>query len=214
MFLLLGLQTASPLSPPPIQVTKPVAAADTVSFRSEPLKFSYTLPAGIHAETNIAEQALKEETDKATGVKKAAAECVSIPLLAMDETENFRMVSVMRMDQTCLGSSTTPSQLGSIATQVLTESLKRLGEPQVGTPLDYKLGEHGASLLVGSAKSEKLGVTFHAAISCALVEKDIACWEFLAVDPAVLAQLTAIPVHFDGHDPLPVVPAEIIAKAK
>ena len=214
MLLLLVLQATSPSTPPRIQAAKPATTADTVSFRSEPLKFSYVLPAGIHAETNIAQEALKEERDKATGVKKAAAECVSIPLLAMDETENFRMVSIMRMDQTCLGSSTTPGELGGISTQVLTESLKRLGEPQVGTPLEYKLGDRSASLLVGSAKSEKLGVTFHAAISCALVEKDIACWEFLSIDPATIAQLAAIPVHFDGHDPLPVVPAEIVTKAK
>jgi hypothetical protein len=210
LLLLLTLQNAPHATPAP----KPAATPDATPFRSEALHLSYIVPSGLRTESAVADQAIKEEQANSTGVQKAAAQCISLPLLAVDTSETFRMVGIMRMDGACLGVPTTAIPLGPIASSALTESLHRFGEGKVLTAVDYKLGDRAASVIRGSVASDKLGTTMYAAVSCVLLDKDIACWEFLATDPAIIDQMAASPVHFYGHEAIPVVPADTIARTK
>ncbi len=100
------------------------------------------------------DQALQSEKDKANGAAaKAEVSCISLPLTATDASSGFRMISIMRLDGTCLGRPTTAPELGALATSSLTDSLKRFGDPQIGAAAAFQVADHSAAVLSGSVKS-------------------------------------------------------------
>jgi|GEM_PF-5347323 len=208
--LFIALQSISAKTP----ASKPVATTVEKPYRSEAFHFTYPIPAGLHPDSAIAEEAIKEEKDKATGAKKLAFQCVQGPLMAMDTQGTFQMAGIIDLDGPCLGATVTAEQLSAVGNGSLTEAMSRFGTGKLLAPVKYKLGEHDASLILGSVVSEKFGATFYAAISCALFDTHVVCWEFLSLSPEGVSKLAAAPVQFDGHDPQPVVPTDVMAKAK
>ncbi len=203
--LLLTAQSASPApASPPSNVV-----------RSEPLKLAYTIPSDLKLQPTLGEESLKAEREKTTGIQRAVADCISLPITAMDDSANFRLLAIMRMDEICMGTPIPSDQLGALATSSLAESLRRIGgDPKLQAPVSYSLADRAASVVSGTAVSEKLSITFHATMACVKLDKNVACWEFLALTPAAVDAMAVLPVVLDGQPSLPVVPVDTLAKTK
>lgn len=186
--------------------TTPPAATTSTTYHSDVLHFDYTYSSSFTTVTSAADEALKTEKDKSTGVAKAAIDCITLPVTATDSSNGFRMILIMRMDGACLGTTTPASKLGAVTNSALTQSLTRFGDPQMGKPADYKLSGHPASTLSGSVKSEKYGLTFYGTASCLLQGNDVVCWEFLASDCSQLPELMANPIQFEGQPKAALIP--------
>ena len=201
LLLTTAIQTATPSSP-------------TATFHSDILHLDYTYSSSLVADPSLGDQAIQSQKDTTTGLVKAATNCVSLPLTAIDSSNGFRMVVLLRVDGTCIGQPTAPSELAALATNTLTQSLQRFGTPQMAASADYLLATHPAAVLSGSVKSEKYGTTFYGTASCTIQGKDAVCWEFLANDCSKLPELIAYPIKFDGESPQPLIPAKFAQPCK
>jgi hypothetical protein len=184
-------------------------SSPTTTFHSDALHLDYAYPTTFTAMPAVGDQTLQSEKDKASGaVAKAAVSCISLPLLAIDSSSGFRMISVMRLDGTCLGRPTTPTELGALATTSLTDSLKRFGDPQLAATAYFHVADHAAAVVSGSVKSDKYGATFYGTVSCLIQGDDAVCWEFMASKCSALPDLMAYPIQFEGQPAQPLVPAK------
>jgi len=184
-------------------------SSPTATFHSDALHLDYTYSSLFKALPTVADQTLQSEKDKATGaVAKAAVTCISLPLTATDSTNGFRMISIMRLDGTCLGRPTTSGELAALATTSLTDSLKRFGDPQVGAAAYFQVANHSAAVLSGSVRSEKYGTAFYGTVSCLIQGTDAVCWEFMASKCSALPELLAYPIQFEGQPAQPLIPAK------
>jgi hypothetical protein len=190
-------------------------SSPTTTFHSDALHLDYTYATSFTTMPAVADQALQSEKDKASGaVAKAEVSCISLPLTATDSNSGFRMISIMRLDGTCLGRPTTSSELAALTTSSLTQSLKRFGDPQIGTAAYFHVADHSAAVLSGSVKSEKYGTTFYGTATCLLQGNDAVCWEFLASNCSALPELMAYPIQFDGQPAQPLIPAKFAQVCK
>ena len=190
-------------------------SSPTTTFHSDALHLDYTYATSFTTMPAVADQALQSEKDKATGaVPKAAVSCISLPLTATDSSSGFRMISIMRLDGTCLGRPTTSAELAALATTSLTDSLKRFGDPQVGAATYFQVANHSAAVLSGSVISQKYGTTFYGTATCLLQGGDAVCWEFLASKCSALPELMAYPIQFDGQPAQPLIPAKFAQACK
>jgi hypothetical protein len=124
------------------------------------------------------------------------------------------MIVILRLDGTCIGQPTAPTELAALATNALTQSLQRFGTPLMAPSADYLLTTHPAVVLSGSVKSEKYGTTFYGTASCTIQGKDAVCWEFLTNDCSRLPELIAYPITFDGESSQPLIPAKFAQPCK
>ncbi len=190
-------------------------SSPTATFHSDALRLDYTYSSAFKTMPAVGDQALQSEKDKATGaVAKAAVSCISLPLVATDSSSGFRMISIMRLDGTCLGRPTTSAELGALATTSLTDSLKRFGDPQTGAATYFQVADHSAAVLSGSVVSEKYGATFYGTAACLIQGTDAVCWEFLASKCSALPELMANPIAFDGQPAQPLIPAKFAQACK
>ncbi len=190
-------------------------SSPTTTFHSDALHLDYAYATSFTTMPAVADQALQSEKDKASGaVAKAEVSCISLPLTATDSNSGFRMISIMRLDGTCLGRPTTSSELAALTTSSLTQSLKRFGDPQIGTAAYFHVADHSAAVLSGSVKSEKYGTTFYGTATCLLQGNDAVCWEFLASNCSALPELMAYPIQFDGQPAQPLIPAKFAQVCK
>ncbi len=202
LLLIAAQSTATPSSP-------------TATFHSDALHLDYSYSAAFKPMPTVADQAIQSEKDKVTGaVPKAEVSCISLPLTATDSTNGFRMISIMRLDGTCLGRPTTPSELSALATSTLTDSLKRFGDPQLSRADYYQLADHSAAVLSGSVVSTKYATTFYAMATCLLQGSDAVCWEFMTSKCSALPELMAYPLQFEGQPALPLIPARFAQACK
>jgi hypothetical protein len=190
-------------------------SSPTTTFHSDALHLDYTYATSFTTMPAVADQALQSEKDKASGaVAKAEVSCISLPLTATDSNSGFRMISIMRLDGTCLGRPTPSAELAALAASSLTQSLKRFGDPQIGTAAYFHVADHSAAVLSGSVKSEKYGTTFYGTATCLLQGNDAVCWEFLASNCSALPELMAYPIQFDGQPAQPLIPAKFAQVCK
>ena len=207
--LVAALQTATPLGPAAKASTAPTPV------RVADLHLTYDVPTGLAMDPGLLAAALKEESDNAQGIAKTAMACVRSPVMAADPTDNFRMVVLVEIDFTCLGQPATEDALSEVATSTLKESLHRFGDGVLTAPVKYKVGDMPAAFVRGSVKSDKFSTTFYGSTTCVLVDKrKMGCWEFVALKPGDVDTLGAVPVHFDGHEAVALVPAAVSAQAK
>jgi hypothetical protein len=190
-------------------------SSPTATFHSDVLHLTYTYSSTFKPLPTVGDNALQSEKDKATGaVAKAEVSCISLPLTATDATTGFRMISIMRLDGACLGRPTTPAELSTLATTTLSDSLKRFGDPQLGTPAYYQIANHSAAVLSGSVVSAKYAATFYGTATCLLQGADAVCWEFLASKCSALPDLLANPIQFDAQPAQPLIPAKFAQACK
>ena len=199
---LAGFLTASSLPADPSVAT----------FHDTLLHYTITYPTTLTAADvgkEIMDKATSETNDDA---KKKAMGCISTPLIAMRQTDDFAMLMIIRMDLECLGAPATSSVLQPLAQSSLQQGLLKLGLATVGTPTPYKLDGHDAVYLRGTVTDTAGKDKAFGAASCALVEKSAVCWEAIATDKAMVSTLSATAINFDGHASQPLVPADVIAK--
>lgn len=200
---------------PQSTTVKPTATpAPTTTFHSDALHLDYTYPSSIATIQGIAESAIKEEKDSATGVVKAAVGCVTLPLTAVESNNGLRMAMIMRMDETCLGTTTSANQLNFVTSSALGGSLKRFGEPVMGTPTSYQIAAHDAATVSGVVQSEKYGATFYAIASCIIQGNNVVCWELITSDCSKLPEMMAYPVKFEGAPAEALIPAKFAPTCK
>jgi len=132
----------------------------------------------------------------------------------MDLTKGFNMIMLMRLDEACLGEETTAAELGAATTAILAESLKQFGKPTISSSADYDIDGHSASTVSASVQADSLGLVIHAAASCAISGKNIACFEFVSSDCRNLAVIAASTVKFEGDAPAPVSPDRLAPACK
>jgi hypothetical protein len=152
----------------------------TTTYHSDSLHLDYNYPTSFtNTAAAVVDQAMEEEKDKAQGVIKAAIGCISVPVTALDVSKGFRMIFLMRMDGQCLGAETSPEALPGVTNSFLSGSLKKFGEPTIGSPSNYEIAGHKAAVITGSVPSKQLGKPLYAAAVCVISAKDVACWQFL-----------------------------------
>lgn len=183
---------------------------EVATYHDDALHFTLTYPATLtpsNAVTQVVEQSKKEMK---TDAEKKALGCISTPLMALRETNDFALIMVMRMDLACLNVPPATGILSTLAQTSLRQGLARLGLSTVSAPTSYKLDNHDAVFLRGAVTDEDGKETAHGAAVCSLVEKSAVCWEVVAIDKGNVTSLLASPVGFDGHPPQPLVPADVI----
>jgi hypothetical protein len=201
-------------TPPATKPAPPATSTPTITFHSDVLHLDYTYSSSLTARPDVADQAIQAEKDKSTGATKVAMSCITLPLVTTDASNGLRMVLIMRMDGACLGHASSASELGTVATSALTQSLLRFGNPQVGSSTSYQVAGHPASVISGSVKSEKYGTTFYGMASCLIQGGDSVCWEILASDCSKLPELMANPVKFDGQPAEALIPEKFAQSCK
>ena len=208
IMIMLGFVHSS--APAPQQATATPAPA-TRTFHSADGHFDYTYPANLAVDDKIMTDALKGEKDKAEGdVKKAAIGCITTPLTAMDESNGFQMVVVIRLDGTCLGADLTGDTLPALITPMMTESLTRIGTPTVGKSANYTVSGNSAIALSGTAAVKDSDTIVYGAVTCLSTGKDALCWEFLSDKCATVSSLAAYPIKFEGKEPEALIPATLL----
>jgi hypothetical protein len=216
-FFLLPLLALSGVTKPSAQqpaAKAPASAPATTTYIDHDLHFTYSYASSLVADPETAKAAIEAEKKDSTGVKRAAADCVSTPLMAMDTNEGLRMDILIRMDLTCLGEEIKTDELGPAVGSILKESLARFGTPTLADPASYTLASSPAAAVSGSVASEKYGLTFYGSATCTLAGKNVLCWEFVSNDCAALAPMMAYPVTFDGKPATAVIPEKTILPCK
>ena len=176
------------------------------------LHFTISYPTTLTASNMGGEIMDKAKSETNDDARKKAMGCVSTPLIALRQTDDFAMLMILRMDLTCLGIPPTSSVLQPLAQSSLQQGLLKLGLATVGTPAPYKLDGHDAVYLRGTVTDAAGKDKAYGAASCALVEKSAVCWEAIAVDKSMVSTLSGTPMNFDGHASQPLVPADVIGK--
>lgn len=199
-FLLTGLLSLS------MMPTEPAVA----TYHDDALHFTLTYPASLTASSAVAEVVELSKKEMKSDAAKKALSCITAPLMALRETNDFALIMVMRMDLECLNVPPAAGILSTLAQSSLRQGLARLGLSTVTATTGYKLDNHDAVFLRGAVTDEDGKETAHGAAVCSLVEKTIVCWEVVAINKGNVTSLIASPVGFDGHPAQPLVPAEVI----
>jgi hypothetical protein len=182
------------------------------TFHDDVLHYTLTYPSTL-VPANVASEIMdkaKAETNNADMQK--AIGCITTPLVAVRQTDDFAMMMVIRMNLECLGAPATTSVLQPMAQSSLQQGLMRLGLATVGTPTPYKLDGHDAVYIRGTVTDTGGKDKAFGAASCTLVDKTAVCFEAIATDKATVSSLSATSMNFDQHAPQPLVPADVIAK--
>lgn len=193
--------------------TQPLAKSPTTTYTDSALHYSYTYASVLVNDPAMAKAALEEEKSKSTGVKRAATECVSSPLVAMDTNDHLHMALIVRIDFDCMGIPVPPTPEG-VALSTLKESLSRFGTPTMDAAVAYKIADSPAEALSGSVVSEKYGATFYGSAACTLIGNSVVCWEFVANECSALPALQASPVTLEGKPATAVIPEKTLAACK
>ena len=193
--------------------SSPPADPSVAAYHDDVLHYTLTYPVALTASSETDDVMDKAKGETNNEAMKKAMGCISTPLMALRQTDDFALLMIVRMDLECLGAPTaTSSVLVPMAQSSLQQGLLRLGLATVGTATPYKLDGHDAVYLRGTVTDNAGKDKAFGAAACALVEKTAVCWEAIASDKAMVSTLSATPINFDGHASQPLVPANVIAK--
>jgi hypothetical protein len=185
---------------PPLQTQAP----RTTTYRSQAMGLTLTYPASF----------------KAAGTKQKPADaetlghdCSAMPLAVMDMTTGFNMIFLKRIDTSCLGIHPNIAQLEDITSATLGDTLRKLGNPEIGPGVPFSFGTHDATVLSGTVKvPQSRGNNLILGIAACITDgKNIACFQFLSNDCEAVGKLAGATVTFDGEAAVPVVPKSLMA---
>ena len=182
------------------------------TYHDDVLHFTLTYPSALAASDVTKDVMDKAKAETNNDAQKNAMNCISTPLMAMRQTNDFAMLMILRMDLDCLKAPISASILQPLAQSSLQQGLLRLGLATIGTPVPYKLDGHDAVYLRGTVTDAAGKEMAYGAAACAVVDKTAVCWEAVAVDKAMVSTLSGTTLNFDGHASQPLVPADLIAK--
>lgn len=175
------------------------------------MNFDFVYPSSFVAHKGTTGDVPRKEQGKGSGAEKASLGCHSVPLGVMDMRTGFHMIILERYDQACLGKEITAAGLGTVAANVLTDTLGQLGKPAIFSSTDYDIAGHRASAVFGSVKVRHATgkSVIYGATSCVISGKNIACFQFQSNDCPTLAVLSASTVKFTSAAATPVIPAKL-----
>lgn len=195
----------------PLSAQSPAPAAsqsDTHTY-SNPLGFSYALPAGWQVDE--ARPSPPPVQVKATPIPAGEAEkkglaCIQIGLTARHGDPVSSIVQVA-LPFDCYGQPLAPNDLPSFAAGAA-QGIKQnfdVGDPQ---SVSYALGAHSvwAERAQGTLKGQP-DKHYTIEIACALLSTAAVCWQTLAADPAALAAFEQGLVTLESDSPVPLIPA-------
>ncbi len=182
------------------------------TYRNDTLRLSYSYPATYTDASSIVGTALQAGmTHEDTGGKEMS-HCLTFPLSAMDGSgKGLGLVLIGRADADCMKKKFTAEQLPEY-TQSEVQELTAFGaHPEFGQPMPFTVQGHAADLLRGTF-SLPTGQRLHTMVACVLLKPDVVCWQFLASSEERLNIMSAFPVSLEGAQPMPLVPATMLAK--
>lgn len=211
LFLFLTVTLCSAQAPAPASAP----AGPTITYHSDSLNFDFIYPSSFASPKGATNDAPSKEQGKGSGAEKSDPGCVSVPVAVMDMSTGFNMIFLKRYDQACLGKEITATGLGTAAANVLAETLKQFGKPDMSSSTDYDITGHSASTVFGSVKvPHASGKSVIFAASCVISGKNIACFQFLSNDCPTLAVLSASTLKFKDDSAMPVIPAKLAPACK
>jgi hypothetical protein len=180
------------------------------------MNFDFVYPSSFVVHKGTTDDVSRKEQTKGSGAEKSAPGCVSVPVGVMDMRTGFNMIILERYDQACLSKEITAAGLGTVAANVLTDTLGQLGKPAISSSTDYDITGHSASAVFGSVKVPHASgkSVIYGATSCVFSGKNIACFQFVSNDCPTLAVLSASTVKFTNAAATPVINAKLAPACK
>ena len=97
------------------------------TYHDETLHFTVTYPASLTPSNAVAEVVEQSKKELKSEADKKALGCITTPLMALRETNDFALIMVMHMDLECLNVSPAAGILSTLAQRSLRQGLARLG---------------------------------------------------------------------------------------
>jgi hypothetical protein len=193
----------------PAQAPSDIAAAPASHTYSDPLGFSYAIPADwqvVDSKPTLPDVKEQATLSPSSENEKKGAACSQLGLTARHGDPGSVIVQVA-LPFDCFGRQFTQDDIpgfGAGAAEGLKHNFE-FSDPQVTT---YTLGTHHvwAERAQGTPVGQP-GKHYTIEISCALLSKAAVCWMTMAADPASLAVFENGTVTLDGDSPTPLVPA-------
>ncbi|MGP8253105.1 MAG: hypothetical protein ACLQHF_13815 [Terracidiphilus sp.] len=191
------------------QTPSPAGGAPGSRTYSNPLGFSYDLPADwevVDSQPSLPQVKEKATREVSSEEEKKGVACTQIGLTARHGNP-ASVILVETLPYDCFGQQMTENDLPGFGAGVA-EGLKQsfdLGDPQV---VSYTLGSHRlwAERVHGNPKGQPDG-HYTIEISCALLRKAAVCWMMMAADSTSLAIFENGSLALEGDSPTPLVPA-------
>ncbi|MFC6645782.1 hypothetical protein ACFQBQ_09355 [Granulicella cerasi] len=197
---LLALAPWQQATPKPAPMTP---APSPKTFHDAKLGLDYSYPASF--QTQDMSSAIDAEKAKSEGAMKEALGCTTMPIMGLSLESGLQLLILVQLDPKCMGFAATADQLSTFAKGSLNEGLVKLGKPSFSDARTYKMGDADAGMVYATVETPQMPEPMHAAATCALVQGQVICWEFIVSNCSDLAKLTALPVTFKDKPPTPVI---------
>ena len=183
------------------------AEREMKTFHDDALHFSYSYPAAYTDASGLVkaafEASLSSETKAAGG--KDLSHCLSLPFSAMSGSDGqLALIALVEDTAACQGKSFTEADLPQLAEDEVQGLAASGGRPQFRKPTSFTFAGHPAEMIRGSFAMPS-GQTLQLMAVCVLLEKDVACWQFVAGTEATLRTLGGFPVSLAQKPPAPLV---------
>ena len=183
------------------------------TYHNDTLHLSYSYPATYTDASSIVTTALQAGLTHEHTDDKDLSRCLTVPFSAMDASGGgLGVVLLGRADAACMKKTLTAEQLPQYTLNEVQELVASGARTQFNQPIAFTTGDHAAELLRGTFELPT-GQTLHAMVVCILLKPDVACWQFLGSTDERLNTMSTFPVSLGGGSPLPLVPAEVLAKS-
>lgn len=193
------------------QVPAPAASAPDSHTYSNPLGFSYTLPADWQVvDTHSASPAVKEKTAQSATIEaqKKGVACTEIGLTA-GHGDPRSVIDEVVLPFGCAGEQLTPEDLPGFGAGAA-DGIKQNFDIANSQVVSYTLRDHRlwAERVRGTLKGAK-APHYTIEIACALLSKSAVCWMVMAADDSSLADFENGAVTLEDDPPTPLVPAGV-----
>ena len=177
------------------------------SFHDQALGLSYSYPAAYHDASGMVRAAFEASLNsEVTKDGKGAAHCLTLPFSAVSGDKGQpALIALITDSETCQGRKFTEADLPSIAENEVNGLTASGARPQFHQPAKFVLANHPAEMVRGTV-ALPTGQNMQMMAVCVLLEKDVACWQFITGSEAALRSLGSLPLSFHGAEPAPLVP--------
>ncbi len=192
----------------------PGQSSPEVRTFSNPLGFSYSIPAGweaLNTSGNLAETRTQQSSQATSAAEKKGVACVQVPLTARYGNPASVIVE-MALPFDCFGQTLTENQLPGFGAGA-TEGLKQSFDIVNPVEATYALGSHHLWIQrsKGSVKGQP-GSPYTVEVVCGILKKAAVCWMVTAADDTALAAFEHGAVTLEDDPPAALVPATAFAK--
>jgi len=193
-------------------------ANEPAIFHDSALQFSFEYPSNLGVNREAGPQSVDKTRQTTEGDVKRAAECLTSPLVAVENagTQNFGFVMVTESDFNCEDKSVNlinADILSSLTQTALQTAMNMLGEAHIDRPASYRAAGHLASVVEGKvdAATSKSKADIFGESACVVIRQDVVCFNAMSANKTRLRQLLGGNILFDGGPKSPLVPVSILA---